>query len=256
MDRCNVACQAELLNAATLFPPIAILMAVPWAVAHRTLRQSSGVRCILAGCMFELPFAFTNHVYCAFRGWHDRRLLQLDQLGISVLIICVSWALAKSKTFTGLMVLLIAPVDVVMFFGPYHLQDDVTWRMICFAVLNYVALSPMVWSRDECDPNLLPTVLLVVPGVALAVLEPLGAYSHPLFHLLLIPYVYLIARSAVANELQLEADSCADLTEDGESDDGTTEGEELLGLDADGGDPVKGGREPTHAFTLSLAAGG
>jgi len=221
MDWCDTACQSELMSAVTMLPPILACNAGIWAASRRTICQSSVGCCLLAGALFLLPFSVWNHVSCAMNGEHDRRLLQLDQLGISVITVCVSWALAKSTVFTALVVMLAALVDVVMFFGPDHTQDDVTWRMVCLGMLNCLALSPMVWCRDACDWNILPILFILPSGLALAVFAPIGAYSHPMFHLLGVPHSYFIARSAKANELRLE--NCNRLFSLEESNGGTTD---------------------------------
>ncbi|CAJ1397934.1 unnamed protein product [Effrenium voratum] len=230
---CGLSCQVEVLNAATMIPPVFSALAGCW-LEHKAWWRSNSTVALLAGWLGMIPFSAASHLYCALHGHYHPMLLRLDQTGISLASICAAWALSKSCGFSCLVALLSLSMDALMFFGPEHLRDHVEWRTTALAGIVLLYLSPMVWKRDTVDQSILPILSCFVAGAALALLAPLGPYSHPVFHLLLIPYSFYVSKSASVYEssLELRAMSPEFSLEDGsDTDDGSVLKEVFLAGD-------------------------
>eukprot|EP00931_Biecheleriopsis_adriatica_P073747 TRINITY_DN47973_c0_g1_i1.p1 TRINITY_DN47973_c0_g1~~TRINITY_DN47973_c0_g1_i1.p1 ORF type:complete len:246 (+),score=26.21 TRINITY_DN47973_c0_g1_i1:75-812(+) len=197
MDACGVICQVELLNAVTMVPPILVLAGAS-ACVNKPFWLSKSTMALVAAWILLLPGSFSNHLYAAFNGEHSSRLLRLDQAGIAASSAVGSWALSRSLSFASFVAVLAVTFAYFEFLG--FLREQVAWRNLLLAGFCALWLSPMVWSRPKCDPNIFPIGLCFVFGFVMAVEAPLGPYSHPLFHLALIPFAYFVGRSAVLYE--------------------------------------------------------
>eukprot|EP00928_Gymnodinium_smaydae_P087914 TRINITY_DN72099_c0_g1_i1.p1 TRINITY_DN72099_c0_g1~~TRINITY_DN72099_c0_g1_i1.p1 ORF type:complete len:234 (-),score=22.93 TRINITY_DN72099_c0_g1_i1:498-1199(-) len=204
MRSCDLDCQSQILNAVTMFPPIASCVVACYFVTGKQFWHSNAAFCLVMANVIMLPTSCASHLYCAFHGSYSPLLIQLDQLGISIACIFAAWAMSKCHRFTYLVAFLSLLFDLAMFMGPEPFHSNVTWRMLALLVIVLMYLSPMVWKRATFDTNIIPLVACLMCGYVMAVIPPLGDWSHPLFHALLVPYTYFVTRSAVIHEMLLQ----------------------------------------------------
>lgn len=193
----------QIANAITMIPPLLVTILVFWLDGKR---RSAAFPLILAWAAM-LPASCSSHIYAATHGNYWDWLVKLDQISIAGSCSLAAWALSQSKSLTYILLCLASILGCLMFLGPLHLQNDVKWRSTMLAGMCLLYLSPMIWARRGYDPNLAKVAVVFIFGVLLGVdsrHSALGVISHPLFHLLFIPYAYYVAKSAIffENELQ------------------------------------------------------
>lgn len=207
----------QIANAITMIPPILVTMLV---FSLDGKRRSAALPLTLAWASM-LPASCSSHIYAATHGGsYSYLLVKLDQISIACSCSLAAWALSQSKNLTYILLCLAFLLGGVMFVGPHHLQNDVKWRSTMLAGMTLVYLSPMIWARRGYDPNLAKVAVVFIFGVLLGVdsrHSALGVISHPLFHLLFIPYAYYVAKSAIFFENELkqlaEAESNLDISD-------------------------------------------
>lgn len=197
---CGEVCQVEILNAATMLPPMFSCAAACWLVGPKAWWRSHAAIALLSGWFLMVPASTASHLYCAFNGQYLPKLERLDQACISIASVLAAWALSRSNLFTAFVGSICISLDLLMFAGPEELHHHVTWRTETLACVVLLYLSPMVWRRNTFDFSIIPICLCFLFGLAMAVWAPLGPRSHPLFHLALIPFSYYTSRSAMLFE--------------------------------------------------------
>ncbi|CAE7395540.1 unnamed protein product [Symbiodinium natans] len=202
---CGEVCQVEIMNAATMLPPVFSCVAACWSVGHKAWWRSPAAIAMLAGWFLMIPASTASHLYCAFNGEYLPKLERLDQACISIASVLAAWALSRSNLFTTLVASICLCFVLLMFAGPEDLHQHVAWRTQTLSGIVLLYLSPMVWNRQSFDFSIPPICMCFVFGFLMAVWAPLGPRSHPLFHVALIPYSYYTCRSAVLFEMSHEA---------------------------------------------------
>ncbi|CAE7888046.1 unnamed protein product, partial [Symbiodinium microadriaticum] len=197
---CGEVCQVEILNAATMLPPMFSCAAACWLVGPKAWWRSHAAIALLSGWFLMVPASTASHLYCAFNGQYLPKLERLDQACISIASVLAAWALSRSNLFTAFVGSICISLDLLMFAGPEELHHHVAWRTETLACVVLLYLSPMVWRRNTFDFSIIPICLCFLFGLAMAVWAPLGPRSHPLFHLALIPFSYYTSRSAMLFE--------------------------------------------------------
>mmetsp|Transcript_36355 Transcript_36355/g.67663 ORF Transcript_36355/g.67663 Transcript_36355/m.67663 type:complete len:258 (-) Transcript_36355:91-864(-) len=204
---CNDMCQVEMLNAATMLPPLFSCAAACWMVGRKTQLKawwrSPAALALISGWVLMIPTSTASHLYCAFHGEYLPTLERLDQTSISVACVLAAWALSRSSGFTTFVGVVCFGIVSLMFLGPEELHRHVAWRTTTLAGVVLLYLSPMVWQRNHFDTSIIPIIVCFVFGAIMAVWAPLGPRSHPLFHLALIPFSYYTSRSAMLFEISL-----------------------------------------------------
>ncbi|CAE7764576.1 unnamed protein product [Symbiodinium necroappetens] len=185
---CGEVCQVEILNAATMLPPMFSCAAACWLVGPKAWWRSHAAIALLSGWFLMVPASTASHLYCAFNGQYLPKLERLDQACISIASVLAAWALSRSNLFTAFVGSICISLDLLMFAGPEELHHHVAWRTETLACVVLLYLSPMVWRRNTFDFSIIPICLCFLFGLAMAVWAPLGPRSHPLFHLALIPF--------------------------------------------------------------------
>jgi len=225
---CGIDCQVEVLNAATMLPPLFSAALACYTVKRKAWWRSNAGFLLICAWMIMIPFSTASHLYCAFNGRYSHILLRLDQTGISIASVLVGWALSKCQCFTFAMTFAAFCICGVMWLGPDYYREHVEWRTVTLAGMVLMYLSPMVWMRESFDESILPVMACFAAGFALAVFAPLGPYSHPLFHLILIPYTYYVSRSAMifehSQESRLLGADCEMSLEEGSCDEASSVG--------------------------------
>eukprot|EP00435_Cladocopium_sp_Y103_P017212 s2419_g4.t1 len=134
-----------------------------------------------------------------------RRLRAEAAERIAIASVMVGWALSKCPNFTSFLAVAGVCICGLMWFGPEYLRVHVEWRTVSLAGMVLAYLSPMIWMRDTFDSSIPPLLMCFATGFTLAVFAPLGAYSHPLFHVILIPYTFYVSKSAMNYEQSQES---------------------------------------------------
>lgn len=188
-----------------MLPPLFSAALACYMVKPKVWWRSSAAFFLICGWMVMIPFSTASHLYCAFNGKYSHILMRLDQTGIAIASVMVGWALSKCPNFTSFLSVAGVCICGLMWFGPEYLRIHVEWRTVSLAGMVLAYLSPMFWMRDTFDWSIPPLLMCFATGFILAVFAPLGAYSHPLFHVILIPYTFYVSKSAINYEQSQES---------------------------------------------------
>ncbi|CAE7280832.1 unnamed protein product [Symbiodinium sp. CCMP2592] len=166
---CGEACQVEILNAATMLPPMFSCAAACWLVGPKAWWRSHAAIALLSGWFLMVPASTASHLYCAFNGQYLPKLERLDQACISIASVLAAWALSRSNLFTAFVGSICISLDLLMFAGPEELHHHVAWRTETLSCVVLLYLSPMVWRRNTFDFSIIPICLCFLFGLAMAV---------------------------------------------------------------------------------------
>jgi|Transcript_37969 hypothetical protein len=200
----------QVLNAVTMVPvPLAILYAIwkdsgRWRPTHPT---------VLAGVVL-VPASFASHIYVAFHGKYSDILGNLDEIGIAAGCPLVAWGLSRSHVLSSVLALMAVIFAAFVFFGPLPLRLCCTLRTGWIALMASMYASAMCWARRERDPNAINAPLVFAVGALLGMDSKHAAFgllSHPLFHVGLWSWGYILGKSSVVFEKQMQQLDCEEV---------------------------------------------
>eukprot|EP00427_Karlodinium_veneficum_P054635 CAMPEP_0169405634 /NCGR_PEP_ID=MMETSP1017-20121227/57045_1 /TAXON_ID=342587 /ORGANISM="Karlodinium micrum, Strain CCMP2283" /LENGTH=228 /DNA_ID=CAMNT_0009512231 /DNA_START=165 /DNA_END=847 /DNA_ORIENTATION=+ len=126
----------------------------------------------------------------------------------------VAWGLSRSHVLSSVLALMAVIFAAFVFFGPLPLRLCCTLRTGWIALMASMYASAMCWARRERDPNAINAPLVFAVGALLGMDSKHAAFgllSHPLFHVGLWSWGYILGKSSVVFEKQMQQLDCEEV---------------------------------------------
>lgn len=134
----------------------------------------------------SIPGSAANHFYAAMYCASSPFLMKLDRSTISLGCVMLSWPISRSPSFFGVAAAACAAFNAAAYLGPPRVQRSYWLLTIgCGGMLIYTLAGMTACWPQGPNPLFLPTLAAFSVGAFFMIVRPLGALSHPTWHLML-----------------------------------------------------------------------
>lgn len=184
----------EAMNAVTM---LALPVTSAAVFAYKGSDFGFGAWWLILAFAVTVPGSVANHLFFVYRGRSSPLLMKLDRTSLSLGAALGSWSVSQSGPFFGIAVAIWALVNAAMYVGPARVRDGY-WLMTLGPgfLLVYSTIGLAAFWPHGFNPYFLPEAGVLAAGVVCMITRPIGAWSHPLFHVCLAVVAGIASASA------------------------------------------------------------